>query len=216
MLVVKNLLANAGETGDLGSIPGSGRFPAGGHGNPLHYSCLENPMDRGAWQATVHGVAKSEMTERLTLSLSLTPASGPWHSLAVSSAWGSLHSWLVAFFHLGFISGVLSSKMPLVSTLIRCSPPTPTLSVHLPRFIALRVLITLSNDLIYISHFLFSVCLLYESRILFCSPLYPQGWEQKHIVGTQYTFVECWKGVGSKRGSPDGERGFGILSSWPC
>ena len=46
------------KTGDLGSIPGLGTSPGGGHGNPLHYSCLENPMDRGAWQATVHGVTK--------------------------------------------------------------------------------------------------------------------------------------------------------------
>ena len=45
---------------DLGSIPGLGRSPGGGHGNPLCYSCLENPMDRGAWRATVHGVAKSQ------------------------------------------------------------------------------------------------------------------------------------------------------------
>ena len=45
--------------GDLGSIPGSGRFPGGGHGNPFQYSCLESPMNRGAWWATVHGVAKS-------------------------------------------------------------------------------------------------------------------------------------------------------------
>ena len=45
---------------DVGSIPGLGRFPGGGHGNPLQYSCLENPMDRGAWWATVHGVAKSQ------------------------------------------------------------------------------------------------------------------------------------------------------------
>ena len=57
--VVKNLPANAGDTGDLGSIPGWGRFPGGGHGNPLQYSCLENPMDRGAWWAAAHGVAKS-------------------------------------------------------------------------------------------------------------------------------------------------------------
>ena len=46
--------------GDLGSIPGLGRSPGGGHGNPLQYSCLENPMDRGAWQAAVHGVTKSQ------------------------------------------------------------------------------------------------------------------------------------------------------------
>ena len=53
-LVVKNLPANAGDTRFTGSIPGSGRSPGGGHGNPLQYSCLENPMDRGAWQVTVH------------------------------------------------------------------------------------------------------------------------------------------------------------------
>ena len=57
--VVKNLLANAGDTGDAGSIPQSGRSPEGGHGNPLQCSCLENPTDRGAWWAIVHGIAKS-------------------------------------------------------------------------------------------------------------------------------------------------------------
>ena len=46
--------------GDLGSIPGLGSSPGGGHGNPLQYSCLKNPMDRGAWKATVHRVAKSK------------------------------------------------------------------------------------------------------------------------------------------------------------
>ena len=51
--------ASAYNAGDLGSIPGSGRSPGEGNGNPLQYSCLESPMDRGAWQATVHGVAKS-------------------------------------------------------------------------------------------------------------------------------------------------------------
>ena len=55
--VVRNLPTNAGDTG---STPGSGRSPRGGHGNPLQDSCLENPMDRGAWQATVQGVAKSQ------------------------------------------------------------------------------------------------------------------------------------------------------------
>ena len=50
----------AGDTGDLGSIPGSGRPPGGGHSNPLWYPCLENPMDGGAWWATVHRVAKSQ------------------------------------------------------------------------------------------------------------------------------------------------------------
>ena len=55
---VKNPPANAGDLRDMGSVPGPGRSPGGGHGNPLQYSCLENPMDRGAWRATVHGVAK--------------------------------------------------------------------------------------------------------------------------------------------------------------
>ena len=57
--MVKNSPANAGEARDAGSIPRSGRSPGGGNGNPLQYSCLENPMDGGVWQATVHWVAKS-------------------------------------------------------------------------------------------------------------------------------------------------------------
>ena len=59
--MVKNPPANAGDTGDTGSIPGLGRSPGEGHGNPLQYSYLENPMDRGAWQATVDGVEKSQI-----------------------------------------------------------------------------------------------------------------------------------------------------------
>ena len=59
VLVVKNLLANTGDTGDEGFIPGLGRSPGVGNGNLLQYSCLENPMDRGAWQTIVHNVAKS-------------------------------------------------------------------------------------------------------------------------------------------------------------
>ena len=58
--VVKNLPANTGDGTDSGSIPGSGRQPEEGNGNPLQYSCQENPTDRGAWEATVHGVAKSQ------------------------------------------------------------------------------------------------------------------------------------------------------------
>ena len=54
-LVVNNLPANAGELRDTGSIPGLGRSPGGGNGNPLHCFCLENPMDREAWWAIVHG-----------------------------------------------------------------------------------------------------------------------------------------------------------------
>ena len=58
----KESTCKAGDAGDTGSIPGWGRFPGGGHGNLLQHSYLENIMDKGAWRATVHGVAESEMT----------------------------------------------------------------------------------------------------------------------------------------------------------
>ena len=58
--VVKNLPDNAEDAGDEGSVSGLGRSPGGGNVNPLQYSCLENSVDRDAWQATVHGVAKSQ------------------------------------------------------------------------------------------------------------------------------------------------------------
>ena len=58
----KNLLASAGDVGDVGLILGSGRSSEGGNGNPLQYSCLGNPMDRGAWQAPVHGVTEQDTT----------------------------------------------------------------------------------------------------------------------------------------------------------
>ena len=60
VIVVKNPPANAGHVRDGGSPPGLGRSPGGGHSNPLQYSCLENPMDRGAWWATEHRVAKNQ------------------------------------------------------------------------------------------------------------------------------------------------------------
>ena len=60
--VVKNLPVNAGDIRDMGSIPGSGRSPGEENSNPLHYSFLENFMDRGAWRATAHGVTESDMT----------------------------------------------------------------------------------------------------------------------------------------------------------
>ena len=58
--MVKNPPANAGDVRDMGSVPGVGRSPGGGHGNPLQYSSLENRMDRAAWWAAVHGVTKSQ------------------------------------------------------------------------------------------------------------------------------------------------------------
>ena len=75
--MIKNLHANTGDRVEKGSIPGSGRCPGGGHGNPLQYSCQENPMDRGTWWAPVHGVAEldtSEVTEQACYHMSGTVA----------------------------------------------------------------------------------------------------------------------------------------------
>ena len=79
--LVKNLPAGVR---DAGSVPGSGRSPREGNGNPLEYSCLGNPVDRGAWRATVHGVAKElDTTERL--SMHVTPTSHCPQSLAATN-----------------------------------------------------------------------------------------------------------------------------------
>ena len=65
-VVVKNPPANAGDIRGASSVPCSRRSPGGGYGNPLQYSCLENPKNRGAWWATVHGIAESDTTECLS------------------------------------------------------------------------------------------------------------------------------------------------------
>ena len=87
VVVVQNLPANAGDARDAGLIPESGRSPGGEHGNPLQYSYLENPMDSGAWRATVHGVAKSRTRlkqlsavsgQPWALALILGPHPCPW------------------------------------------------------------------------------------------------------------------------------------------
>ena len=65
--MVKNVPVNARDAGDVGLIPGSGRSSGGGNGNPLQYSCLKNPIDRGAWWATVHEVTESDTTGLLSM-----------------------------------------------------------------------------------------------------------------------------------------------------
>ena len=75
--MVKNLPVKTGALRDTNSIPGSGKSSRGGNGNPLQHSYLENPMDRGTWWATVHGVTESDMTEQLTLIYSLSPENSP-------------------------------------------------------------------------------------------------------------------------------------------
>ena len=112
--VEKNLPTNAGDTGDVSSIPGLGRSPGGGNGNLPQYSCLENPMNRRGWKPTVHGVTESDTTEQLNnlpcglrdSLLEMKALTEPWWSLlpehpspccALAIAlllWG--HSWPVA------------------------------------------------------------------------------------------------------------------------
>ena len=85
-LVVKNPSASAGDITDVGSIPGSGRSPGGGHGNPLQSSCLENPMDGRAWWATVHRVVKS----RTQLKLLSTHTHTHTHTHGTAAGWAPL------------------------------------------------------------------------------------------------------------------------------
>ena len=79
---IKNPPANLGDIKDSGLIPGLGRPPGGGHGNPLQYSCLENPMDRGAWWATIHRVTKSWTTMKETECAHTAKVIGPYQRYA--------------------------------------------------------------------------------------------------------------------------------------
>ena len=81
--MVKNLHANAGDARDSGSVPGLERSPGVGSGNPLWYSCLENPMDRGAWWATIHGVAELDTTEATEHACMLPLKSGIVHQMRI-------------------------------------------------------------------------------------------------------------------------------------
>ena len=94
-MVLKNPLASAGDARNTRSIPESGRSPGGGHGKPLQYSCLENPMDNGSWQATVHGVTKSQTWLKL-LSMHCQRFSVFWpcKCLSLSSSYLARAQWI--------------------------------------------------------------------------------------------------------------------------
>ena len=85
--MVKDLPVIAEDTGDACSIPGSGRFPGGENGNPLQYSCWGNPMERGGWRATVHGVAESDRTEQLNNNTVFQSSSLPYPETPVSCSY---------------------------------------------------------------------------------------------------------------------------------
>ena len=87
--VVKSPPANAGVSGDLGLIPESGRFPGGGNGNPLQYSCLENPRDGGAWLVAVYGVAQSQTQLKRLSSSSSSSSYCPGPGSGVRGTWGN-------------------------------------------------------------------------------------------------------------------------------
>ena len=85
--MVKNPPAYAGDVRNSSSIPGSGRFPGSGHGDPLQRSCLENPMDRGAWRCTVHRVTKSQTLKRLSTHTCTVKGGTPWKEERETEGW---------------------------------------------------------------------------------------------------------------------------------
>ena len=119
-LMVKNPPASAGDVRDTGLIPGSGRFPGGGHGKPLQYSCLGNSMDRGSWQATVHRVIKSQTRLKLlsmhTCTCTGITVSGNWHDLS-GRGWSRIKKpFCAAFGHTGvFMNHGGCQKHPAVA-----------------------------------------------------------------------------------------------------
>ena len=117
--MIKNLSANAGDTRDTGSILGSGRSPGVGNGNPLQYSCLENPIDRGAWWVIDHQFAKS--WTRLSLY-----ARAHTHTHTHTHTAVSFHH--ICLLHVTSCLDDYTSLLPVQS----CSPPTPALLKHQP------------------------------------------------------------------------------------
>ena len=115
---------------DAGLIPGSGRSPGGGNGNPLQYSCLENPMDRGAWWATVHGVTKSWTGLSIPAHRrAAAPATKP--QLIPGQLAGSLRSWISLRMHLVITEEAQDGKKQLHST-SQNATAGETISLHFP------------------------------------------------------------------------------------
>ena len=135
---------SAGDTGDLGSIPGSGRSPGGGHGNPLQYACLETPMGRGAWRATVRRVAESDTTEATECACTHTRTHTHTHNY--SSGTSSVFTVVQAT--PASISGTVSSSRAETLYLINDSrlpspqPPFYCLSLSLTPFYCLSLSLT--------------------------------------------------------------------------
>ena len=96
--MVRNPPASAGDVRDAGLIPGSGRSPGVGNGNPLQYSCLENPMDRGAWQAAVHGVTKSHNMTEVTWHTAHNNIPSYEYTTFCPSMYLSMDVWVVSLF----------------------------------------------------------------------------------------------------------------------
>ena len=95
-LVIENLSANAVDVRDMDSIPGLGRSTGRGHGNPRQYSCMENPMDRGAWWATVHTIAKSWSPLKRLSKQAVTTQSFPTGSTLTAGTSRNIYGWFPA------------------------------------------------------------------------------------------------------------------------
>ena len=110
--MVKNPPTNAGDIRDVGSIPGLGRCPGGGHDNPLQYSYLENPMDREAWQVTIHRVSKSRTRLKLYLVSTRKPPN-------INRKWGQTTSWssLISHDWVGWLEADSPERTPRVTLL---------------------------------------------------------------------------------------------------
>ena len=126
VLVVKNLPVNAADIRNWGSIPGLGRSPGGGHGNPLQYTCLENPMDRGAWQAMVHRVAKSwtwlkQLNTYTHMQAKTIPNCRSWSALpSLPTYWFTLLSLLILLIHSCKNSFIHSESIYELTSIYNC------------------------------------------------------------------------------------------------